>query len=262
VADYGLGYIKDVPDSRDFVFKLAAPAAPVKLPSRVDLTTRKGQLFPPVFDQGQLGSCTAQASAAALAYRGLKTNPVRSRLEIYYNARLLLGPEYASQDSGARIRDVFKSLNAQGARPEADWPYVISKFVQKPQPDLDPLTQKLIQYERVPQTETALKTALANGYPVVFGITVYESFMSDAVAKTGTVPLPGPNEQAVGGHALLIVGYYPSGKTKKTRYKFRNSWGEEWGQKGYGSLPAEYVLNPDLAGDFWIVKAYGETNAA
>jgi C1A family cysteine protease len=254
VADYGLGYLKDVPDSRDFPFKLAAPA-PLKLPGRVDLTGR-AKKFPPVYDQGALGSCTAQATSAALAYAGLKENPLRSRLEMYYNARLLLGPEYATQDSGARLRDVFKSLNAQGARPEDHWPYVIPKFAQAPQPALDPASEKLIQYERVAQDETALRTALAGGHPVVFGITVYDSFMSDQVAKTGTVPLPGPNEAAQGGHAILLVGYYTSGKQR--RFKFRNSWGPGWGRKGYGSLPAEYVLDPQLASDFWIVKLYGE----
>jgi C1A family cysteine protease len=121
---------------------------------------------------------------------------------------------------------------------------------------LDPASEKLIQYERVAQDETALKTALAGGHPVVFGITVYDSFMSDQVAKTGTVPLPGPNEAVQGGHAILLVGYYTSGKQR--RFKFRNSWGADWGRKGYGSLPAEYVLDPQLASDFWIVKLYGE----
>jgi C1A family cysteine protease len=73
--------------------------------------------------------------------------------------------------------------------------------------------------------------------------------------------MPGPKEAELGGHAILLVGYYPSGKGGKIRFKFRNSWGEGWGSHGYGSLPAEYVLNPDLAGDFWIVKAYGEAAA-
>jgi C1A family cysteine protease len=246
---HGLGYIKDAPDDRDYLFKVAAPK---KLPAKVDLVAT-GK-FPAVYDQGQLGSCTANAASAALAYMADRPLPLRARLEIYYNARSLMGAQYVSQDSGTTIRNTFKGLNQVGARPEDDWPYDITKFAQAPVPTLDPLSEKLIQYERVDQTETALKTALASGYPVVFGFTAFEGLESAATARTGAIPLPKPGQQPIGGHAVVAVGYYGSGKNK--RIKIRNSWGEGWGKGGYGSLPLSYVLDPKLAGDFWIVKAF------
>jgi C1A family cysteine protease len=93
-----------------------------------------------------------------------------------------------------------------------------------------------------------IKRALAAGYPIVFGISVYDSFESDAVAKNGVVPMPKKTEKLLGGHAILMSGY------TKSRVKFRNSWGESWALDGYGTLPLAYVLSTDLASDFWIAK--------
>jgi len=87
-------------------------------------------------------------------------------------------------------------------------------------------------------------------FPVVFGISVYESFESEKVAKTGIVPLPENTERMLGGHAIVLVGY----DNEKKLFIFRNSWGEQWGDKGYGYLPFEYVCDANLASDFWVVN--------
>jgi C1A family cysteine protease len=86
--------------------------------------------------------------------------------------------------------------------------------------------------------------------PFAFGFTVYESFESDAVAQTGIVPMPSSNEEVLGGHAVLAVGYDDA----STSFIVRNSWGPNWGQKGYYQMPYGYLTNTDLASDFWAIQ--------
>lgn len=242
------GWRPDTPDMRDRLS--AVPVrAPSKLPPSVDLSTLAW--MPPVYDQGQLGSCTGNAIAGGFAFDLGKQNlPVfqPSRLAIYYDERVI--EHTTKEDAGAEIRDGMKVISKTGAAPETLWPYVISKFSQKPPKAYYDAAKPhtCVLYQRVPQAESAIKSVLASGLPIVFGITVYESFESDAVASTGTVPMPKKTEKTLGGHAILMVGY------TKSRFKFRNSWGKDWGKKGYATLPLDYVLNSDLASDFWTIQ--------
>lgn len=98
-----------------------------------------------------------------------------------------------------------------------------------------------------------IKGCLANGYPFVFGFTVYSSFESEAIAQTGQVPMPGPNESVLGGHAVLAVGYDDSHQV----FIVRNSWGGTWGLKGYCTFPYAYLLDSNLSDDFWTVQVAG-----
>jgi C1A family cysteine protease len=95
-----------------------------------------------------------------------------------------------------------------------------------------------------------MKGCLAAGFPFVYGFTVYESFESAAVAKTGKVPMPKPGEKVLGGHAVLAVGY----DDKQDRFLTRNSWGPSWGQKGYFTMPYAYLTEPNLSDDFWTIR--------
>ena len=195
------GWQPDLPDQRDHVY--AAPMAAIGLvPAKMDL---RGQC-PPVYDQGQLGSCTANAIAAAIQFDRLKqkiSDFVPSRLFIYYNERAM--ENTVASDSGAQIRDGIKSVGAQGDCPETEWPYAPAKFKTKPAAACykDALKYKVVSYQRVTQSLGQLKGCLASGYPFVFGFTVYESFESAAVAKSGHVSLPKSGEQTVGGHAVV-----------------------------------------------------------
>jgi C1A family cysteine protease len=243
------GWKPDLPDVRDHIY--AAPKPPGPLPAQVDLRPQ----CPPVYDQGQLGSCTGNAIAGAVQFdrRKLNESPdfVPSRLFIYYNERVI--EHDVGQDNGAQIRDGIKSIAKVGVCPEVpDWPYDISQFAVKPPAKAyqDAQEHKAVGYARVPQTLDQLKGCLASGYPVVFGFTVYESFESDEVAKTGVVPMPQPNENTVGGHAVLAVGYDDS----QGRFIVRNSWGDGWGMAGYFTMPYEYLTNNNLADDFWTVR--------
>jgi C1A family cysteine protease len=114
----------------------------------------------------------------------------------------------------------------------------------------DALKYKAVTYQRVVQTPSQLKGCLASGYPIVFGFTVYESFESDAVAKTGQVPLPKPSEKVLGGHAVLAVGYDET----QQRFIVRNSWGKNWGLQGYFTMPYSYLTDNNLADDFWTIR--------
>jgi len=244
------GWVPDLPDQRDHVF--AAPTAVLaKIPPKVDLRP----LCPPVVDQGQLGSCTANAIGNAHRFDQLKQGLgaksfMPSRLFIYYNERVM--ENSVGTDSGAQIRDGIKSVAQQGVCPETDWPYLITKFKIKPPAAAykKALKYQALTYRRVTQNAAQLKSCLASGYPFVFGFTVYESFESQAVAKTGVVPMPAHSEKVLGGHAVLAVGYDDTTQ----RFIVMNSWSTTWGQKGFFTIPYAYLTDHGLASDFWTIS--------
>lgn len=239
------GWIPDLPDRRDFRY-----AAPLDRLGPLPHTVSLRGFCPPVYDQGALGSCTANAIAAAMAFdqRKQELAPLEpSRLFIYYNERVIEGT--AGQDAGAMLRDGIKSVARLGAPPEPLWPYVVARFRTRPsRPAFEAALQHQAQrYERLTPDLDQLKGCLASGFPFVFGFAVYESFESAAVARTGTAPLPKPTERLLGGHAVLAVGY----DDRRRRFEVRNSWGTSWGASGYFTLPYAYVTDPDLSDDFW-----------
>ena len=241
------GWMPDVPDHRDLVY---AAARITTLPPAVDL--RPG--CPPVYDQGQLGSCTANAIAAAIQFEQIRQKEPKpfapSRLFIYYNERVM--EHTVGQDAGAQIRDGMKSVNHIGACPETDWPYVITKFAQKPPTRAfkDARLGKALSYQRVVQTLDQMKGCLASGLPIVLGISVYESFESQQVARSGIVPMPPISEKLLGGHAILAVGYNDA----EQRFVMRNSWGTSWGMQGYFTIPYAYLTDSNLCDDLWMIQ--------
>jgi C1A family cysteine protease len=226
-------------------------ARPLKIPVSIDLRSK----MPPIYDQKQLGSCTA--NALACAYEVLNKNLfVPSRLFIYYNERKL--EHDIPEDSGALLSDGIKTLELYGVCPEDDWPYDISKFTSKPTAKCYEiaLKHKVIKALNVLQDLTAMKTCLINGYPFVVGIAVYSSFESDEVAKSGNVPLPNVHkEELLGGHAVVCVGYDAS----KEVWIMRNSWGTSWGNNGYFTLPFTYLLDSSLSSDLWAITLESNT---
>ena len=243
------GWNPDLPDQRDFMYAAPAPFQ-ANIPPFFDLTSK----CPPVYDQGQLGSCTANAIAGAIEFDQMKqgiTAFMPSRLFIYYNERVIEGT--VSTDSGAQIRDGIKTVAAQGVPPETDWPYNIAKFSQKPPVKAynDAKPNIILLYQRLVQNLNSLKGCLASGYPFVFGFTAYESLESQQVAKTGILPMPASGEQVVGGHAVLAVGY----DDKNQQFIVRNSWAATWGQKGYFRMPYAYLTSSSLASDLWTIRS-------
>jgi len=242
------GWIPDRPDNRDIMFA-AAPQVLAALPTSADLTPN----CPPVYDQGQLGSCTANAIGAAFQFEQKKQSIpdfTPSRLFIYYQERYLEGT--ITTDSGAMIRDGMKVVANDGAPPETLWPYDITKFTQKPPTTVfdEGKKNQVLIYRRVLRDLNQMKGCLASGYPFVFGFSVYESFESQDVARTGAMPMPAKGEQLLGGHAVLAVGYDDT----QQRFIVRNSWGTGWGKNGYFTMPYQYLLERNLSSDFWTTR--------
>jgi C1A family cysteine protease len=244
----GYGWIPDLPDQRDFLYGAVRPV-PAVLPPAVDLRP----LCSAVEDQGQLGSCTANALVGALEFLEKKDKVLftdLSRLFIYYNERVI--EHSVDSDSGAMLRDGIKTLKKDGVCHEKRWPYNIGKFAVKPTLTCyrEALDHQITSYFRI-LTLDQMRTCLAEGFPFVFGFSVYESFETQEVAKSGMVPMPQPGERLLGGHAVLAVGYHDADQ----RLLVRNSWGTGWGQQGYFTLPYNYVANRNLSDDFWTIRA-------
>ncbi|RZI46102.1 carbohydrate-binding module family 20 domain-containing protein [Candidatus Finniella inopinata] len=275
----------------------AFKSAPATLPTSWDIRTaipNAATCFTP-YDQGQLGSCTANAAAGALHYKNLLAQaqasikgtttpsyPTPSRMFIYYNERSADGGG-VTQDVGASIADSILAISNYGAPSESGktppfgsaWPYsdITSgknpPFTVKPSDlcysaaladmDLDTGVASIAQDDNV---VTNFKKALIANNPVLIGIDVYDSFESDAVAATGIVPMPDTSiEDILGGHGLMVVGYNTNPKAPNT-FTVRNSWGTGWGDKGYCYIPYDYfTLENGLASDFWSVGKVGAKKA-
>ncbi len=243
------GWVPDRPDYRDKLYaSIAAP--PRKLPRKVDL--RPG--CPPVENQGTLGSCTANALVGNLEFLEKKTRRTAtnlSRLFVYYNERAMEGT--VNEDAGAVIRDGVKSLVKQDVCAEKIWPYQIAAFTKKPSATCyrQARNHQVTSYNRILGLQQ-MRQCLAEGYPFVFGFSVYTAFESAAVAKSGRLNLPKRGEKNLGGHAVCAMGYDDGDK----RLLVRNSWGSDWGVKGYFTMPYDYVDNANLADDFWTLRAF------
>jgi C1A family cysteine protease len=245
--NFAFGWLPDLPDARDQMYS-ATRSVMKKLASKVDLRPA----CPPVYNQGSLGSCTANGLGAAFQFGQKKqkiANWIPSRLFIYYNERVLINT--VNSDSGAYIRDGIKTMNREGVCAEDNWAYDISKFTQKP-PAIcynKALTNQVLSYMRVDNRSLyQMQSCLAEGYPITFGFTVYDSFRS--IGKNGLMPMPLPTENVLGGHAVLAVGY----DNAKQVFIVRNSWGSTWGDKGYFYMPYAYITNANLCDDFWTIR--------
>jgi C1A family cysteine protease len=248
-TNFSYGWIPDLPDHRDFLY---APHRKFlrALPSRVDLRNN----CPPIYHQGKLHSCTANAIAAAVQFDQMKQSRPQifrpSRLFIYYNERAI--ERSIHSDSGAQIRSGIKSVAKRGVCPERFWPYRTRKFRQKPSRKcyVEAAKHPALIYHRVRRTLAHMKACLASGYPFIFGFTVYESFHSKKVTHTGRASMPVRHDKCRGGHAVLAVGY----EQIQRRFIVRNSWGRKWGTRGYFTLPYGYFTNHHLSEDFWTIR--------
>jgi len=269
-----MGWIPDYPDFRDYTEKtgevrltLGSEALSKKktLPASVDLR----EWCSPIEDQGNLGSCTANAGVGIIEYYERKSfgrHIEASRLFLYKVTRNLMK---LKGDTGAYLRTTMGAMILFGVPPEPYWPYSDegNKFDQEPPAFCYAFAQnyQTLKYFRHDPSGSKsdeilkkAKTYLASGHPVMFGFTVYNSI--EQAEETGKIPFPSAKEKVEGGHAVAAVGYDDKMKIKNKygsvtttgALLIRNSWGEAWGDKGYGWLPYEYVLKR-LAEDFWSV---------
>lgn len=221
--------------------------APAKIIRSVNLKNRIRR----VYDQGDIGSCTANALCSACNLVNPSFDP--SRLFLYYNCRWMdqvyEGDNDVSVDDGTTLRGGINALRKYGVCLEPQCPYIESRFAEKPSPEAytQALDYQVIQFKAIRQNLKEMKACLASGFPFVFGIQVYSSSFS---SRSGAIPLPRRTERSLGGHALLCVGYDDSRQV----FHFLNSWGTSWGTGGYGTIPYRYLTDIKQAGDFWTVN--------
>lgn len=243
------GWNRQLPDQRDHYLVFNSTKNNINNINCIDLRDK----CPPIYNQGNLGSCTSNGIAFAYQFEQMNQkiyNFIPSRLFIYYNERSIEGT--VNYDSGANIRDGIKSINKQGVCDEKEWVYDITKFKNKPNEQcyINAKKNLTITYKQLPQNIEQFKLSLIQGYPIIFGFSVYESFESESVCKTGIIPMPKPFETLLGGHCMCIVGFIED----KSQFIVRNSYGEKWGNNGYCYFPYNYLENMDLSNDFWIIQ--------
>lgn len=277
----GTGWLPPMPDLRDYTtatpeiaemakkLKLKQSAKSLKsaVPDKVDLT----EWCSPVENQGSIGACTAHAASGVIEYfqrRAYEEHLEASRLFIYKTTRNLMG---VTGDTGGWLRNTMGALVLCGVPLEKYWEYtdVDPDFDEEPSSFVyavadnfetlkyfchDPLGSNV---EKKAVLES-VKSYIAAGVPSMFGFFGFPSFSE--TGEDGSIPFPCQNEQAEWGHAIVAVGYDDKkeirnprcGRKTKGALLIRNSWGKEWGEKGYGWLPYEYVLQ-GLAQDFWSI---------
>jgi C1A family cysteine protease len=262
----GYGWRRDRIDPRDRIYNLEQRVEQASaLPPEFDLS---GEM-PPVYDQGQLGSCTANATAALLQHMQIKQGEADgantpSRLFIYYEERRIEGqPE--DKDTGAEVRDGIKVLVSEGAPPESEWPYSDANpgpFQQRPPQSAynDATKYEAVQYERIliGQPGAPMRTAIFNHYAIAFGFSVPAQFEDPSWNPAADyLPLPQANAQPVGGHAVVVVGYdWTMQRFDVPVFKIRNSWAETWGDQGYFYMDYRW-FDPyrQLADDLWVLMS-------
>lgn len=245
------GYKPSVHDIRDH---LAQPGSQFYRATHVPKSFQMVEFCSQVEDQGSTSSCTANATVGAMELTERRESKDHgwidlSRAWLYWMTRKQEGD--TSHDNGAYIRDAIKVAAAKGAPPEADWAFNTYNIFATPPASLDAeaAPHRITEYARVTREAAHVKTVLASGFPIVFGMSVYDSFESSEVAKTGIVPLPTFTEKLQGGHAVLAVGY----DDDKRSILVRNSWGADWGLKGYFWLSYDYFFS-SLVSDLWVIR--------
>jgi C1A family cysteine protease len=246
-----LGYKPDLPDFRDYRLRDAIPINPASWKKETHNVLKDSVIR----NQGNSNSCTgfAWAGLLQLVHKSLDS----SELFIYWCERVL--EKDTKNDSGAEIRDGAKTIVKWGAAPRQLWPFSIDRIkTQPPKTVYNEASRHLInKYYRLESPDEIMQN-LSNGYGMVAGVAVYESFDSQEAANTGVIPMPKKTEQLFGGHAIVILDYAPPqvyGLTgDKPVFLFRNSWGARWGRHGYGILPYDFVMNPNLSCDMWTIR--------
>ena len=244
------GWKRDTPDHRDRFF-----ASEFELFDALPGVFSLRNVMPPVYDQGQEGACTAFACDSTVTSNQMRQNLKAYELShnfTYWNTRSIEGT--TGRDSGAACRDVLRSYSKFGFAAATTYPYNTKQVLSKPpQAAYDEGLKNIVQpvqYARVNQNLTEIKSAVSLGLPVFLGMDVFRQLMSQQAANTGVLTMPSRRERPIGGHAVTIVGWDDT----KQMFEWRNSWGDDWGDDGYGWMPYAMTLNTQITGDLWVLR--------
>lgn len=256
---YHLGARQRATDPRELRYRLTAPAA-------VDLNTPRSLApwLPPIMDQGQMGSCVANATVGAAMTLGKRAGfasvPELDRLWLYYKSRVTEGT--FPQDAGSYPADAC-DIAMTGVPPEcAEAGGYVADPAKVPQPDpsygaYDFVLSHRPFYATDPGGYLAgLVTALDAGMPVLVAMAWHSQFYP----RDGVLPVL-PPEGSAGGHCIYAWGYQPVSPQGALVW-CRNSWGLNWtkgevkvtwGDAGPGdfALPVALLTN----GTVWEMRA-------
>lgn len=207
---------------------------------KVDLRNK----FPPAYDQGKIGSCSAFALCSIFDYDTI--NFKGSQLFLYYNEREMINE--TNEDNGAYLSDGIYSLKSNGICDEKYWKYEISNLFIKPSKEAYEKAKEtyLIEAFNIKNDLSIIKNWLDNNEPIALAISIFSNFMASKSKLTGKIGMPSTNDKLIGGHAVIICGYNDYSR----ELILRNSWGTYWGDNGYFYLPYEYLK---YCGDLWIM---------
>lgn len=209
------------------------------------------EFFPEIVDQGNIESCVPTCISTIYYYLTMKqSNHINfriSRLYLYYQVRKLYD---IGTDDGSTIKDCINILHKDGIVPEFLYPYITSKVFNNPSEFLDRYSRfcKCLGFKNI--SRKVIKQKLLQDHPVLCGIKLFDSVYSDEVKNTGIIKFSDEYDKILGGHCIILIGF----DDDKKHYKFINSWGTNWGDKGFGYLPYEYIKNDKLSNEFYIIK--------
>lgn len=227
------------------------------------------EYFTPIKNQGEIGACTVFAVASIFEYilkKNSDENYDLSESFVYYNVRRAKGNE--DVDTGSSFQDVIKSMGTEGICTEQLHPYT-KNLSAEPSDEayLDGKSRRIIKALNVAIEENAIKSAIQDGYPVAISLKVYDSFSTTTfsgkgsnVTSSGFVTYPTEAEidsEEFGYHAMVVVGFIDDTK----HFVVRNSWGKEFGDKGYCYIPYSYVCDHELNRFACIVTEVNATSA-
>lgn len=264
MTTYKLSYSFQKPDTRDYTFTVDIHETDANILKSTTVTKKTSivqsfyslaptfKIQTTILDQGDVGDCVCNALASCIS-KQTKNYVNISRLHLYNLCRIL-DNNTMDDDPGTTIRTACKVLANYGACLESLWPYDTTKYTLFSSLTVFKNSKKFqrFSYVFVKQDLLTIKTCLTTyNTPIVFGIMIYSSFLTDSVTSTGIVPMPNKSsEKLEGGHCMLIVGY----NDDTQQFECANSWGVEWGNKGYCYIPYAYILNPSLAADFCLTQ--------